>query len=102
QRKMLSLNKTYELDDLFKWMDGREAISTFKIDGSSCSLIYNDGYFKLGKTRGDGRFGENISQKILRIEHIPKITNAYKMKFEVRGELFCREEDFIKLSEEMV
>lgn len=101
-RKMLSLNKTYEVDDLFKWMDGREVLSTFKIDGSSCSLIYRDGSFKLGKTRGDGQFGENISQKILRIEHIPKITSAYKMEFEVRGEIFCREEDFIKLSEEMV
>lgn len=101
-RKMLSLNKTYNLDDLLKWMEEREILSTFKIDGSSCSLIYSQGVFKLGKTRGDGQFGENISQKILRVPHVPTITDAYENEFEVRGELFCLEENFIKLSEEMV
>ncbi|MEX0798305.1 MAG: NAD-dependent DNA ligase LigA [Bacteriovoracaceae bacterium] len=99
--KMLSLNKTYKLEELARWADGREIVSTFKIDGSSCSLVYKKGVLTLGKTRGDGKIGEKITNKILHIEHIPKVLEAYKNDFEARGELFCREEDFIHLAQEM-
>lgn len=100
-RKMLSLNKTYKLEDLEKWTEGKEVVSTFKIDGSSCSLVYEAGKLLIAKTRGDGKFGEKITSKALHIEHIPKILATYKKDFEVRGEIFCTEEDFIHLSEEM-
>ncbi|MCO4752925.1 MAG: NAD-dependent DNA ligase LigA [Bacteriovoracaceae bacterium] len=99
--KMLSLNKTYKLEELTKWMDARELISTFKIDGSSCSLIYEKGRLVLAKTRGDGKFGEKITSKVLHIEHVPKVIAEYEKDFEVRGEIFCREEDFIHLSQQM-
>jgi len=99
-KKMLSLNKTYKLEDLIKWSDNKEVLSTFKIDGSSCSLIYKDGKFVLGKTRGDGRFGENISKKILFIDHVPKKLNK-NLSIEVRGEVYCTEESFLNLSEIM-
>lgn len=100
-QKMLSLNKTYKVDDLLSWADKKPVISTFKIDGSSCSLIYKKGRFEVAKTRGDGKFGENISNKILCIEHVPKILDSYKHDFEIRGEVYCREDDFIHLSQEM-
>lgn len=99
-KKMLSLNKTYKLDELLRWMDKEEVISTFKIDGSSCSLIYENGKMQLAKTRGDGSFGENITSKILFIYHVPKIVEK-KISFEVRGEVFCSEENFIHLSQKM-
>lgn len=99
--KMLSLNKTYKLEELERWMDSEEVISTFKIDGSSCSLIYKSGKLTLAKTRGDGRFGEKITNKVLYIDHIPKRLKDYNKNFEVRGEIFCREENFIHLSQEM-
>ena len=50
-KKMLSLNKSYKFDDIGKWSEGREVLSTFKIDGSSCSLVYEEGKLKLAKTR---------------------------------------------------
>lgn len=100
-RKMLSLNKTYKEIDLEKWISGKEVVSTFKIDGVSCSIVYKDGLLELGKTRGDGTFGENITEKLLWVESIPSQLKGHKEKLEVRGELFCSEENFFKLSEEM-
>ena len=99
--KMLSLNKTYKLEELERWMDSKEVISTFKIDGSSCSLIYESGKLIVAKTRGDGRFGEKITNKVLYIDHVPKKLESYTKDFEVRGEIFCREEDFIHLAQTM-
>ena len=99
QRKMLSLDKTYDEADLLKWVGKEDVVSVFKIDGSSCSLIYEDGHLKIGKTRGDGTFGENITKKTLFIGDIPKSTPGEN--FEVRGEIYCIEENFFKLSQEM-
>jgi DNA ligase (NAD+) len=99
--KMLSLNKTYKLADLLSWSGTEEVISTFKIDGSSCSLVYENGILQKAKTRGDGRFGENILNKVLCIEKLPKALSSYKDKIEVRGEIYCTEENFFKLSNEM-
>lgn len=100
-KKMLSLNKTYKIEELEKWIDGKEVVSTLKIDGVSCSIVYENGKLSLGKTRGDGTFGEEITEKLLWLETIPSsIKNTDKI--EVRGELFCTEENFFKLSEEMV
>ena len=44
QRKMLSLDKTYDEKDLHKWIGKEDVVSVFKIDGSSCSLIYDKGH----------------------------------------------------------
>jgi DNA ligase (NAD+) len=99
QRKMLSLDKTYDEADLIKWVGKEDVVSVFKIDGSSCSLIYEDGRLKIGKTRGDGQFGENITKKTLFIGDIPKTCPGGN--FEVRGEIYCIEENFFKLSQEM-
>lgn len=65
QRKMLSLDKTYDEKDLLKWIGKEQVVSIFKLDGSSCSLIYENGYLVLAKTRGDGQVGENITRKCL-------------------------------------
>ena len=94
---MLSLEKTYDPKEIFKWVDNHDVISTFKIDGTSCSLIYENGKLTLAKTRGDGIFGENIFSKILWVDSVPKTLDT-KEKLEVRGELFCSEENFLKLS----
>ena len=99
-KKMLSLEKTYVVDDLVSWMGSEEILSTMKLDGISCSLIYQDGELSLAKTRGDGTFGENITKKVMWISNVPKFITS-KNKVEIRGELFCDEESFFKLSKEM-
>lgn len=100
QRKMLSLDKTYDEKDLLKWIGKEQVVSIFKLDGSSCSLIYENGYLVLAKTRGDGQVGENITRKALFIGDIPKSVPTTET-FEVRGEIFCTEADFIHLSSAM-
>ncbi len=99
-KKMLSLEKTYVLEDLANWMGNEEVISTYKLDGISCSLIYIDGELSLAKTRGDGSLGENITKKVMWINNVPKSITE-KNKLEIRGELFCDEESFFRLSQEM-
>jgi DNA ligase (NAD+) len=101
EKKMLSLEKTYLLEDLVSWMGKEEVLSTFKLDGISCSLVYENGHLVLAKTRGDGSLGENITPKVLWISSIPKWINN-KDKIEIRGELYCEEKDFFHLSDEMV
>ena len=100
-KKMLSLEKTYKIDELISWMDKEEILSTYKLDGISCSLIYQNGELTLAKTRGDGSFGENITPKVMWIKNIPKCI-SYKNKLEVRGELYCDEESFFNLASEMI
>lgn len=100
-RKMLSLGKTYIVDDLIKWKGEEDIVSTLKIDGVSCSLIYENGHLVLAKTRGDGTFGENITQKVMWMNTVPSALPDKTKSFEVRGELFCREEEFFHLSKEM-
>ncbi len=99
-QKMLSLAKTYKLEELEKWRDKKPVVSTFKIDGSSCSVIFRKGFLKIAKTRGDGRFGENITNKILFMSHVPK-SLPKDIDCEIRGEVYCTEENFYKLTVEM-
>ena len=98
--RMLSLNKTYKLDELYEWIGEEEVVSTYKVDGSSCSVIYKAGKLSLGKTRGDGRWGEDISNKVLWIKDIPKTIKVQNC--EVRGEIYCDEKNLFQLSAEMV
>ena len=99
-KKMLSLEKTYEINDLVSWMGSEFVLSTLKLDGISCSIVFENGKLVLSKTRGDGTYGENITNKVMWIKDLPK--NIFpKNKVEIRGELFCDEESFFELSKEM-
>lgn len=98
--KMLSLNKTYKVDDLLSWKGDEDIVSTFKIDGVSCSLVYEDGALVLAKTRGDGSTGEDITEKAIWMKNIPSSLKE-KVSAEIRGEIYCNEEDFFHLSKEM-
>ena len=99
-KKMLSLEKTYIIEDLITWKGDEDILSTMKLDGISCSIIYEDGLLTLAKTRGDGTFGENITKKVMWISNVPKLISE-KNKIEIRGELFCDERSFFDLSNEM-
>ena len=99
-KKMLSLEKTYIIEDLITWKGDEDILSTMKLDGISCSIIYEDGLLTLAKTRGDGTFGENITKKVMWISNVPKLISE-KNKIEIRGELFCDEKSFYDLSNEM-
>lgn len=98
---MLSLDKTYDVKSLQKWADGHDIVGTLKVDGTSMSLVYRAGRFTLAKTRGNGREGEDVTAKLKWVsDAIPQVAQA--SDFEVRGELYCSESNFLRLSDEMV
>ncbi len=98
--KMLSLEKTYSVTELADWVDNHTVLSMYKLDGVSCSAIYEQGNLVLVKTRGDGTFGENITERAKWSSTLPKSINR-KDRVEIRGELYCREDQFIHLCEKM-
>ena len=71
-----------------------------KFDGLAISLVYEDGLFQLGATRGDGATGENVTLNVRTIHSVPLRLNspAPKGRFEVRGEVLIRRADFAKLN----
>lgn len=90
--EMLSLDKKYSFEELENWQNGEELIGTFKVDGSSCSLIYDKGVLVQAKTRGDGKFGESLMEQALSIASIPKFIPDFTG--EIRGEIFAMKQIF--------
>lgn len=68
-----------------------------KIDGLSVALIYKDGRFVSGATRGDGAIGEDVSGNLRTIASIP-MTIPYTGYLEVRGEVYMPKASFEKLN----
>lgn len=70
-----------------------EYVVEFKIDGLSVGLTYEDGYFTLGATRGDGYVGENVTENLKTVKTIPMRIEE-KKKMIVRGEVYISKQDF--------
>ena len=72
-----------------------------KIDGISASLIYKNGEFKIGLSRGDGKEGEDITVNLTTIQDIPKKIEAkdFPEEIDIRGEVFIQNSDFENLKE---
>jgi len=77
-----------------------------KLDGLSVELVYRDGIFVRGSTRGDGRVGEDVTANLRTIRSIPLRLRVSGEKppaiLEVRGEVYIEKEDFRSLNEERV
>ena len=75
-----------------------------KLDGIGVELIYQDGVFLKGLTRGDGFEGEDITQNIRTIKSVPLrlIGKNFPGLLEVRGEVFIKKTDFKKLNENQI
>jgi DNA ligase (NAD+) len=76
-----------------------------KFDGLAVELVYEDGVFVLGSTRGDGETGEDVTQNLKTIKSIPLKLRQPKdlhipKRLEVRGEVYMEIADFRKLNEE--
>ena len=75
-----------------------EFICEPKIDGLSISLIYEKGNLTSAITRGDGEFGELVTNNILTIRDIPKKITKGPDFVEIRGEIFMFKDDFLTLN----
>ena len=114
EKPMLSLANTYSSEEIADFdrrvregLEGREYtyVTELKYDGVAVSLRYRNGELTLAATRGDGTTGDNITQNIKTIKSIPLRVNDVSYKgialknFEVRGEVYMLEEDFLKINE---
>jgi len=67
-----------------------------KIDGLSINLLYENGVFIKGATRGDGTEGEDVTANLLTIPSLPrKLTPPFPAQIEIRGEVFMEKADFL-------
>lgn len=77
-----------------------EYFAELKIDGFAINLIYENGIFVRGATRGSGRVGEDVTQNLKTIESIPLKLEKYSAKtMEIRGEVYMGKRDFEKFNE---
>jgi DNA ligase (NAD+) len=117
---MLSLDNTYNVDDLRNWerrvhgLSGRtdidyvcDYVCELKLDGMSLALLYEDGQLVRGITRGDGSIGEDVTLNVRTVRSIPLSIPKEKLKkagipanFEVRGEMLMPLAAFRKMNEQ--
>lgn len=85
--------------------DEVEYVMEVKIDGLAVELVYIDGIFTLGSTRGDGYVGEDVTQNLRTIRAIPmRLRRDGKTplpeRLEVRGEVYMGKKEFLALNEQ--
>ena len=97
-KPMLSLDKTKSVDDLKSWLGDKEGILSWKLDGLTIVLTYEDGKLSKAVTRGDGITGEVITNNAKVFDNIP-LTIPEKGTVVVRGEAVISYEEFEKINE---
>lgn len=91
----LSLAKTKKPEDLVKWAEGRKIWLSWKLDGLTLVVTYDNGWLRKVVTRGDGHIGTNITHLASAIQGIlAKID--YQGHLVIRGEAVISYEDFEK------
>ena len=103
-----SLQDIFDFDELYAFdervkksleKENIKYVVETKIDGLSCSLEYKKGIFIRGATRGTGEVGEDITENLKTIKHIPQKLNE-EVDIIVRGEVFIGKDEFEKLNQE--
>lgn len=101
---MLSLAKTYSLEDLYDFINKNSCIVMDKVDGMALSIEYDgSGKFLRASTRGNGKFGEDVSEHVFYVPNIPKkifIKNKnIDFHYEIRGEVYFPKSEFKKFED---
>ncbi len=110
-KRMLSLANAMNVDELIAF-DTRlkkdlklsdteiEYIVEPKLDGFSVELVYENNFFSLGSTRGDGDIGEDVTNNLKTVRSIPLVLNDNIIeRFEIRGEVVMEKKEFEQLNE---
>lgn len=95
---LLSMQKTKDLKKFGEYFKGKHFLLSFKLDGLTTELLYNEGKLVQASTRGNGKVGEDITDFIPYYTNIP-LTIPFKGKLRVVGESIIRLDDFEKINE---
>ena len=110
KHRMLSFNDAFSKEDMEEWLKRISKLLTqnekdkidfyceLKIDGLAIELIYRDGIFEIGSTRGDGFVGEDITQNLKTVQSIPLQINTREKELIVRGEVFISKKEFNQIN----
>ena len=100
EKPMLSLDKTKDREELKNWLNGKEGLLSWKLDGLTVVLTYEDGKLTKAVTRGSGEVGEVITGNAKVFKNLPhKI--SYQGKLILRGEAVIKYSDFEKINEKI-
>ncbi len=109
---MLSLENAMDINSLIAFDDRVkkglskekkvEYVAELKLDGLAVELVYENGVFIKGSTRGDGLIGEDITQNLRTVKSIPLklLSNESPELLEIRGEVFMEKTGFVQLNQD--
>ena len=97
---MLSLDKTKSVEDLVSWLGDKKALLSWKLDGLTIVLRYNEGKLVSAVTRGNGVTGEVITGNAYAFINVP-IEIDYKKELVIRGEAVISYPDFEKINSQI-
>lgn len=95
---MLSLDKTKNPDDLVSWLKDKEGVLSWKLDGLTIVLTYEDGMLLKAVTRGNGDVGEIITNNARVFKNLP-VSIPYKGRLILRGEAIITYSDFERINQ---
>ncbi len=97
---MLSLDKTKSSSELSSWLNGREGILSWKLDGLTIVLTYRDGRLEKAVTRGNGEVGEVITSNAKTFVNVP-LQIGFKGELVLRGEAVIPYSVFNRINHEI-
>ncbi len=111
QHPMLSLGNTYSIGEVGDFVrratsalsgEKLDIVGEMKFDGTSISLIYEEGRLVRAVTRGDGEKGDVVTENVMTIKSIPLTLSGdnYPRSFEIRGEIVLPWDEFERLNKE--
>lgn len=96
--KMLSLDKTKDRDELKAWLGDHKGLLSWKLDGLTVVLTYENGVLEQAVTRGNGTIGELITDNAKAFKNVP-YSIPHKGRTVVRGEAVIKYSDFNKIND---
>ena len=98
---MLSLDKTKDREALVSFLQGRDGVLSWKLDGLTVVLTYNNGELESAVTRGNGTVGELVTNNAKQFKNIPHRI-PFKGKLVVRGEATISYSTFEKINNNII
>ncbi|MDE7017513.1 MAG: NAD-dependent DNA ligase LigA, partial [Lachnospiraceae bacterium] len=100
EKPMLSLDKTKSREELRDWLNGKEALLSWKLDGLTVVMTFFAGKLAKAVTRGNGEVGEVVTNNARVFQNIP-LSIPYQGELIIRGEAVISYSDFEKINQEI-